>query len=85
MTFWLTSSCTLCSTNFWLRIIEKAGGELAQKVRCCGDFPKQQSAGVRADHSAVKAGDYFPCSQVLKAEQVRSIQLLHPFSPQEWQ
>jgi len=48
-----------------------------QEVRRNRDFTKEQSAGIRADHSAVKAGDDLPGSEVLKAEQVWDTVCLH--------
>ena len=59
-------------------VIQKAARELAQEIRGNGDLAKQQSAGIRTDHSAVKARDYLAGSQVLKAEQVRGTVCLHP-------
>ena len=67
-----------------IAVIHKAAGKLAQKIRRYGHFPQEQSAGIGADHPAVKIGHYFPRSQVLKTEQVRTTVCLHRLAFLSW-
>ena len=67
-----------------IAVIQKAGGKLAQKIRRNGDFTKEQSASIGANHPAVETGDYLPRSQVLKAEQVRATVCLHRLAFLSW-